>query len=48
MRLFSLMNVRLHTSDKTSPILDFTGIPKSNIVDIIRDWVGKERKRTRS
>jgi uncharacterized membrane protein YdbT with pleckstrin-like domain len=45
MRIFNLMNVRLHTSDKTSPILDFTGIPKSDVTEIIRNWVEIERKR---
>jgi uncharacterized membrane protein YdbT with pleckstrin-like domain len=45
MRIFNLMNVKLHTSDKTSPILDFTGIPKSDVTEIIRNWVEIERKR---
>tara|TARA_R110000868_G_scaffold410679_2_gene699712 strand:- start:3363 stop:3821 length:459 start_codon:yes stop_codon:yes gene_type:complete len=45
MRIFSLMTVRLHSTDKTSPILDFTGVPKSDVVDIIRTWVEAERKR---
>lgn len=45
MRIFSLMNVKLHTSDKTSPILSFTGIPKSDVTEKIREWVEIERKR---
>ena len=45
MRIFNLMNVRLLTSDKSSPVLDFTGVPKSDIVEILRVWVEKERER---
>lgn len=44
MRIFGVMSITLHTSDKTSPILDLVGIPKSNIVDIIRDYVEAQRK----
>lgn len=44
MRIFSLMNITLHTSDKTSPILHIVGVPKSNIVEIIRDKVETQRK----
>ena len=45
MKIFSLMKVRLHTSDKTTPVVEFSGVPKSNVVDTIREWVEAERKR---
>lgn len=44
MRVFNLMAFRLHTSDKTNPILHIRGIKKSNIVDIIRKNVERQRK----
>lgn len=44
MRIFGIMAITLHTSDKTSPVLDLVGVPKSNIVDIIREYVEAQRK----
>lgn len=44
MRIFGMMSITLHTSDKTSPTLDLVGIPKSDIVDVIRDYVEAQRK----
>lgn len=44
MRIFGIMNITLHTSDKTSPVLSINGVPKSNIVDVIRGYVEKQRK----
>ena len=43
MRLFGMMSITLHTSDKTSPVLNLVGIPKSNIVEMIRDYVEAQR-----
>lgn len=44
MRIFKIMNVTLETSDKSDPLLHLYGIPKSNILDIIRDLTEKQRK----
>lgn len=44
MRIFGVMNITLHTSDKTSPVLKLNGVPKSNIVDVIRVAVERQRK----
>ncbi len=44
MRVFNLMAFRLHTSDKTTPIIHVRGVKKSNIVDIIRNNVERQRK----
>lgn len=44
MRIFDLMAFRLHTSDKTTPILHVVGVKKSNIVKIIRNNVERQRK----
>lgn len=45
MQLFGLMNAVLITSDKTDPKLSMSGIPKSDIVDIIRGYVEIQRKK---
>lgn len=44
MRIFGLMTVTLETSDKSDPFLYLVGIPKSNIVEVIRGYVETQRK----
>ena len=44
MKVFGIMNATLYTSDKTTPILKLKGIPKSNIIDVIRLKVENQRK----
>ncbi len=44
MRIFGIMSIVLYTSDKTNPVLKITGIPKSNIVEVIRNNVETQRK----
>jgi len=46
-RLFGLMTVTLITSDITHPELNLMGIPKSNIVEIVRTLVQEARRRNR-
>lgn len=44
MKIFNIMNIQLITSDRTSPILNLKGIPKSNIFNQIRENVEEQRK----
>ena len=44
MKLFGMMNIQLITSDKTSPILNLKGIPKSNVFNLIRKYVEEQRR----
>lgn len=44
MRIFGLMTVTLETSDKSDPFLNLVGIPKSDIVEVIRGYVETQRK----
>lgn len=44
MRIFGIMNITLETSDKSDPFLYLVGVPKSNIVEVIRDYVEIQRK----
>ena len=43
MKLFSIMNIQLITSDKSTPILNINGIPKSEVFNLIREYVEKQR-----
>ncbi len=45
MQIFGLMNATLITSDKSDPKLKMAGIPKSDIIDIIREYVEIQRKK---
>ena len=47
MRIFSIMHLRLMTSDISHPILELKGIPVSNVADVIRQLVEKSRKLNR-
>lgn len=44
MRLLRIMHIKLMTSDKSHPVLELTGIPVSNIPDILRELVETSRK----
>ena len=44
MKLFNIINLQLITSDKTDPILNIRGIPKSNVFNLIRKNVEEQRK----
>jgi membrane protein YdbS with pleckstrin-like domain len=44
MRLFNIMNLQLITSDKTDPILNLKGIPKSDVFQLIRENVEEQRR----
>lgn len=44
MRVIKAMNFYLITSDKTHPILDMIGIPKSNIDQVVRKLVEEQRR----
>ncbi len=44
MRIIKAMNFSLITSDKTHPILDMVGIPKSNIDQVVRKLVEEQRR----
>lgn len=44
MRIFSIINVSLLTSDRTEPIVYLNGIVESNIVHIIRNLVEEQRR----
>jgi len=44
MRIIKAMNFSLITSDKTHPILDLIGIPKSNIDQVVRKLVEEQRR----
>lgn len=46
-RIFSLMTVKLITTDVTSPELNLIGIPKSNITEVIRTLVQNARIRNK-
>lgn len=45
LQLFRLMDVHLKTTDPENPILWITGIPQSDLIDIIRSRVLETRKR---
>ena len=47
MRFLGIMNLVISTSDKSHPILKLSGIPNSNIPDVIRDLVERARRRNR-
>ncbi len=47
MRLLNIMHIKLMTSDITHPVLELKGIPKSNMLDILRRLVQKSRKENR-
>jgi len=47
MRLLNIMHINLMTSDITHPVLELKGIPKSNMLDILRRLVQKSRKENR-
>lgn len=47
MRLLRIMHIKLMTSDKSHPVLELTGIPASNIPDILRQLVETSRKLNR-
>jgi hypothetical protein len=38
------MNLQLITSDKTDPILNLKGIPKSDVFQLIRENVEEQRR----
>jgi len=44
MKFFSMMNIQLITSDKTTPILNIKGIPKSEVFNLIREYVEEQRR----
>lgn len=44
MQLFRLMNVTLKSTDIENPVLQMPGIPLSDIIDTIRDYVQEARK----
>lgn len=44
MKLFNIINLQLITSDKTDPILNIRGIPKSNVFNLIRKNVEEQRR----
>lgn len=44
MRIISAMNLSLITSDKTHPVFEMIGIPKSNIDIVIRKLVEEQRR----
>lgn len=44
MRLFNIMDIQLITSDKTTPILNLRGIPKSDVFNLIRKNVEEQRR----
>ena len=47
MRLLNIMHINIMTSDITHPVLELKGIPKSNMLDILRRLVQKSRKENR-
>jgi len=47
MRMISVMKITLETSDKSHPRFQLVGIPKSNILDVIRQLVEQNRKSKR-
>ena len=47
MRMFSLMTLRIESSDKSHPIFEFCGIPKSNLADQLSALVKKARSENR-
>jgi uncharacterized membrane protein YdbT with pleckstrin-like domain len=44
MRLFNMMSIQLITSDKSTPILYIKGIPKSEVFNLIREYVEDQRR----
>ena len=44
MRVFNMMTIQLVTSDRTTPILNLKGIPKSDIFHLIRENVEEQRR----
>lgn len=44
MRIFNMMTIQLITSDRTTPILNLKGIPKSDVFNIIRAYVEEQRR----
>ena len=47
MRLLAVMKVTLITSDKSDPIFEMNGIPKSNITKVLRELVETNRVKKR-
>ena len=43
-RLFHIMHLQLITSDKTDPILNVKGIPKSDVFKLINENVEEQRR----
>jgi membrane protein YdbS with pleckstrin-like domain len=43
MKLFNMMSIQLITSDKSTPILNINGIPKSEVFNLIREYVEEQR-----
>jgi len=46
-RILGLMTVTLMTSDRTHPRMDLEGIPKSDLMETVRELVQKARMRNR-
>jgi uncharacterized membrane protein YdbT with pleckstrin-like domain len=44
MKLFNMMSIQLITSDKSTPILYIKGIPKSEVFNLIREYVEDQRR----
>jgi uncharacterized membrane protein YdbT with pleckstrin-like domain len=44
LQLFRLMNLTLKSTDPENPVLQLTGIPESDLLDTIRDYVQEARK----
>lgn len=47
MNILGIMHIRLMTSDISHPMLELKGIPKSNIVDVLRELIEQSRKDNR-
>ncbi len=44
LRIINAMNFSLFTSDKTHPVFNMVGIPKSDLYDVVRNLVENQRK----
>ena len=44
LQLFKLMDLTLKTTDPENPVIWLRGIPESDIIDTIRDYVQEARK----
>ncbi|GGH11888.1 hypothetical protein GCM10007352_18340 [Mucilaginibacter phyllosphaerae] len=47
LQLLGLMNLNLKSTDAENPVICMVGIPESDVIDTIRDYVQEARKHNR-